>query len=154
MANPLKMLKLKPAGFQLLNETPLKAPPAKVWKIITNPTSWFGFTPVGEPNNKQSFKLAPGGTWTVTNKDGVQMLLATVTHIEPGKLLRLSGPIGLAHLAISNAIIFELVPQNDGKTTLLRSAHRSFGFITSDIKGNYTGAWKHLLAKLKYAAEK
>jgi uncharacterized protein YndB with AHSA1/START domain len=154
MANPLKMLKLKPSGFQFLHETPLHETPAKVWKTLINPTSWFGFTPVGEKNHKQSFTLAPGGLWTVTNPDGNSMLIATVTYIEPGKLLRLSGPMGLAHLPVINAFIFELVPTDNGKTTLFRTAHRCYGSITADIKGNYTGAWKHLLAKFKYAAEK
>ena len=39
MANPLKLLKLKPTGFQFIQEVPIDAAPAKVWKAIHDPSS-------------------------------------------------------------------------------------------------------------------
>ena len=36
MANPLKLLKLKPKGFQFIKELPIQASPEKVWSSLIN----------------------------------------------------------------------------------------------------------------------
>ncbi len=151
MANPLKMLKLKPTGFQYIHETPINAPPKKVWAALLKPETWFWFDE--SDKSKQTFEAKPGGRWTIENAES-SSLMGIVTHVEPGKLLRLTGPMGLSHLAVANAFIYELQPQNGGKTTLLRAAQRTFGFLTPGIKNDYAGGWKHLMGKLKAVAEK
>ena len=88
------------------------------------------------------------------HKDGSQFLFAYVTAIEPEKLLRLGGPLGMTHLPATSACIFELQPKSDGKTTLLRLAQRTFGFIDKDVQKNYAKGWKELTAQLKALAEK
>src|ERR1035437_1868293 len=143
------MLKLKPVSFQSIQEIPIAAPPKKVWKTVLNVGSWFRF---GEDRGpKQTLEPWAGGRWVVKEANGTTGLFAIVTLIEPGKLLRLSGPIGLSHLPVSNAMIFELQPKKDGKATLLRLGHRAFGFMDADVKKRYSGAWKHLLGNLKEA---
>ena len=152
MANPLKMLKLKAGGFQFIQKANVKAPPKKVWAALLDTGSWFGF---GDKSgwSKQTLDLKPGGQWTSQGKNGNCSLFGVVTLIEPEKLLRLSGPIGLSHLPVSNALIFELTPAKDGAETLLKVAMRTYGFIDKDLKKRYMGAWKHLLPQLKAAAE-
>ena len=76
-----------------------------------------------------------------------------VTRIEPQKLLRLSGPMGMSHLPVNNAFIFELQPKNGGRKTLLRFCQRTFGFLTADVKTKFSGGWKQLLSQLKDLAE-
>ncbi|HEV8606816.1 MAG TPA: SRPBCC domain-containing protein [Tepidisphaeraceae bacterium] len=153
MANPLKLLKLKPTGFQLIQELPIDAPPKKVWQSLLNFDKWFGFEPPAE-RSKSTFEPWPGGRWFTEARDGTTQLHMIVTRIEPEKLLRLSGPMGLSHLPVNNAFIFELQPKSGGKKTLLRFCQRTFGLLTSDIKKNFGGGWKKLLPQLKELAER
>jgi len=154
MANPLKLLKLKATGFQFIEEIHIDANPKKVWAAVTNPGKWFGFDPDPKKWNKHTMDVTPGGKWISTAKDGTTFMLATVTYIEPGKLLRLIGQIGMTHLPVSNVFIFELQPQKAGKATLLRLGQRTFGFGDADLEERIHGAWKKLLPNIKTAAEK
>jgi uncharacterized protein YndB with AHSA1/START domain len=153
MANPLKLLKLKPTGFQFIQELPIDAPPKKVWAALLNVGKWFGFDPDRSQWPKATLEAWPGGRWFTESKDGEMMLNAIVTRIEPEKLLRMSGPIGLSHLPVNSVYIFELQPKKDGKETLLRFGQRTFGFLTADVKKSYGGGWKKLLPQLKELAE-
>src|SRR4051812_38401262 len=109
MANPLKMLKLKPGGFQFIQDVPIRASPARVWTSLMNFAAWFHFDMPDWPKMKLEPRI--GGLLTAANKDGsVQMYSGVVAHIEREKLLRINGPMGMTHLPVSNVIIFELQP--------------------------------------------
>jgi uncharacterized protein YndB with AHSA1/START domain len=154
MANPLKMLKLKPVSFQFILETPIKAPPKKVWSTLLNPGKWFLFDLTQGPWPKSKFEPWPGGRWTMQYPDGTHDLAAFVTRIEPQKLLRLAGHMGQSHVPVNSAFIFELQPKDNGKSTLLRIGQRTFGFTTPDLKKRMTQGWTKLLGQLKARAEK
>lgn len=149
MANRLQKLPLKMDGFQFLEELHVDAAPAKVWKSLMQPGKWFRFGPV-VPGRKMMFEPKVGGLWWVESPE-VHMLHAVVTYIEPGKLLRLSGPLGMTHLPVSSVFIFELEAAGDG--TLLRFCQRTFGYITSDRKKSMSSGWGKLLPQLKRLAE-
>ena len=150
MANPLKMLTLESQGIQFIHETPVSAPPEKVWAAVKNPSDWFYF---GERRSKHTLDLRAGGQWIAVNKDGSENLFGRVVYLEPGKLLRINGQLGLTHLPVNCVVIFELQPQNDGKATLLRIGMRIFGFIDADVKERYEGAWQKLMGQIKTLAE-
>src|SRR5579862_1884166 len=137
MANPLKMLDLKPQGFQFIEEIAVEASPAIVWKSLLNADGWFGFSPNPNEIPKASLEARPGGRFILEHKDGTHAMFGTVALIQPEKLLRLSGQLGLTHLPVTTAVIFELQPQNDGKTTLLRFCQRTFGFIDDGTKEKF-----------------
>jgi uncharacterized protein YndB with AHSA1/START domain len=84
----------------------------------------------------------------------VNALFATVTQVEPEKLLRVSGQMGMNHIPVMSAVIFELQSKKDGKETLLRIGQRTFGYMTSDVKKGFGKGWKQLLGQLKQAVEK
>jgi uncharacterized protein YndB with AHSA1/START domain len=151
MPNPLKLLKLKPGGFQFIQEVPIAAKPAKVWKTIMNVGKWWAFPMTGE---KGKMKIEPyaGGRFYETNPNGVEALHAHISYLEPNKLVRFTGPMGASHLPITNTFIFELQPK--GKGTLLRLCHRGHGMFTDGKAPKYEGGWKELLASLKKVAEK
>ena len=151
-ANPLKMLKLKPVSYQFIQEIPIDAPPKKVWKTILNISKWFNFGP--DDQQKHTLEAWPGGRWFAEMSDGSQDLHGIVTRIEPNRLLRLSGPIGQSHVPVHNVAIFELQPKKDGKTTLLRLGHRSFGFNDAESSKRFAGGWGQLLPNIKKVAEK
>jgi uncharacterized protein YndB with AHSA1/START domain len=154
MANPLKLLKLKADGFQFIHGLPIDAPPKKVWASLLKVDRWFGMEADRKRGLKATLEAWPGGRWIIKSHDGVERLFGLVTQIEPGKLLRLSGTMGLSHLPANNVLIFELQPRDDGKSTLLRFGQRTFGLLTADVKKNVPNAWKQMLPNLKALAEK
>lgn len=154
MANPLKMLKLRPLHFQFIQELKIDAPPAKVWAALVKIDNWFRFDPsVPRGGGGAKLELWPGGRFYAERADGSASLHAIVTHIEPGKLLRMGGAMGLTHLPASHVFIFELQPRDRDKGTLLRLCQRSFGYMDADVKKRYGGGWKQLLAQLKEFVE-
>jgi uncharacterized protein YndB with AHSA1/START domain len=153
MANPLKLLKLKPTGFQFIQEIPISSPPAKVWSSLLKIGQWFRFD-ANSPWPKHTLEAKPGGKWISTSKDKSTALHGVVTCIEPGKLLRISGQLGMTHLPVQTVVIFELQPKSNGKTTLLRLGHRTYGFVDADVEKRFKGGWSHLLPQIKAVAEK
>ncbi len=153
MANPLQMLNLSIKGFQHIEEVPVEASPERVWKAITSPEEWFGFDPDKNKWPKSSLKAKPGEQFAAKGANGTMMLHGTVTYVEPGKLLRISGSFGLTHLPVNSTFIFELQPQEDGTKTLLRLGRRTFGFIDDSVEERMKGGWQRLLGQIKAAAE-
>ena len=149
MANPLKLLKLKPTNFQILQEIPVKAPPAKVWKTLLA-CKWFEFEP-GRTDCSLEAKI--GGRFMMAHRDGsVERLFGFVSHLEPNKLLRIYGPGVMSHLPTSTALIWEVQPAKSG--SVLRFCQRSYGAMTSDAKKSQEKGWKFMHGNLKKLAEK
>ena len=153
MANPLKMLKLKPTSIQFIQEIPVDAAPKKVWASLLDVNKWFFFDPNSPNPAKHTLDMRPGGQWTSVHKDGTSTYMGTVSYFEPGKLLRLSCQLGMTHVPVSSVIIFELQPAADGKKTLLRVGTRMFGLLGPDVKKNFKNGWGRLLGQLKAHAE-
>ncbi len=153
MANPLQMLNLEVKAFQHIEEIAVDASPKKVWDALLSPEEWFGFDPDKKKWPKTSLKAKPGEPFKVKFPNGTSMVHGTVTYVEPGKLLRLSGQFGLTHLAVNCVFIFELQPQEDGAKTLLRLGRRVFGYIDDTVEERTKGGWKHMLGQIKTAAE-
>jgi uncharacterized protein YndB with AHSA1/START domain len=154
VANRLKLLKLKPQGFQFIQELPVDAPPSRVWEALLDVRGWWRFYEGHRP--EITLEPWPGGRFfgeSSENDVTAQSLHGTVTYIEPNKLLRIGGQMGLTHLPVMHALIWELEPRNDGRATLLRFAQRTFGFIDADVKKRYQSGWKILLPQLKAHAE-
>src|SRR5437016_3781181 len=81
MANPLKLLKLKATGFQFIQEIPIDAPPAKVWKALLDVSGWFYFSEADWAPTKLEPRI--GGLFTSQNKDGsIRRFNGIVAHIE------------------------------------------------------------------------
>jgi uncharacterized protein YndB with AHSA1/START domain len=154
MANPLKLLELQPTGFQFIEDLPIQASPETVWSSLLKVEKWFRFDPDPKKASKHTFEAAAGSRWVSTTWEGNTVFHGTVTYVEPGKLLRLEGQIGATHLPVTSVVIFELQPQDGGKTTLLRLGQRTFGLIDAELKTRANNMWKRLLPQLKELAEK
>ena len=152
MANRIKLLKLKQRGFQFVQNISIAAPPAKAWAALLDMQGWFQFA--DGHTAKITFDPRLGGLFATESRDGsVTMLHGVVAHLEPNRVLRINGPMGVTHLPINNVMIWELYPQAGGKRTLLRFCQRTFGFLTDDIEKNFRGGWSKLLPQLKALAE-
>ena len=152
MANPLKMLKLKPAGFQFIQELKVEAPPKRLWESLLDVRGWFTFGPPSQ-NKGRNLEVWPGGRFYHVLSDGTQMYYGIVTHIEPGKLLRLSGPMGNTHMPLESVYIFEIQPRGTNGS-LLRFGQRTYGYIDKDLAKRMKGGWGKLLPQLVALAEK
>jgi uncharacterized protein YndB with AHSA1/START domain len=154
MANPLQELSLSPYGFQIIQEVLVESPPEKTWKSLLNLENWFGYDP--DPAKRVTFTLEPklGGRWISKSADGTEALHGEIVHLEPKKLLRVRGAFGLTHLPATSVVIFELQPKNDGKATLLRLGHRTYGYMDPGVQQRYTNGWGKFLPLLKGLAEK
>lgn len=153
--NPLKLLKLKPTSIQFIQEIPINAPPQKAWNALINFRGWFHFDHGPSQFAKVSLEPHIGGKFVSQSREqDVFMLHGIVAHWEPGKLLRINGPMGMTHLPVSNTMIWELQPQKGGKATLLRFCQRAYGLMPPDAQKNYQKGWKQLLPHIKELAEK
>jgi uncharacterized protein YndB with AHSA1/START domain len=142
------MLKIKPGGFQFIQQIDIDASPQKTWKALINIGGWFNIA----PGEGRSLKLEPWAGGRFYSKQGdIEHLNAIVTYIEPHKLIRFSGQMGMSHLPVISAFIFQLEPKGNG--TLLKLCHRCYGMIDTEAKQRYSGGWKQLLAKLKAFSE-
>jgi uncharacterized protein YndB with AHSA1/START domain len=151
-AQSLRLLKLKVTVFQFIQELKIDAPPKRVWAALLDMGTWFHFAP---GLSKVKAKVEPwvgGRFYAEDTEDGSSSLRMIITYMEPGRLLRLSGPMGLSHLAATHAFIFELQPRRDGGT-LLRFCQRTMGYLTADVAKKYRGGWNQLLPQLKALAE-
>jgi uncharacterized protein YndB with AHSA1/START domain len=153
MANPLTMLDLKADGFQMIQETHIEASPAKVWKKLIDFGAWFRLYAEPKDRPKDTFEAWPGGKWTTEHLNGTLEFNGVVTRIEPEKLLRLGGPLGMSHLPVQTVWIFELQAEKEGKATLLRVGQRTYGLIDAEAKQRYTGGWGRILPQLKKLVE-
>jgi uncharacterized protein YndB with AHSA1/START domain len=151
VANPLKMLKLKPQGFQFIQELKVEASTQRTWDALLDVRGWFKFDPTME-NKGRTLEVWPGGRFYNTLPDGTQMYYGMVTHIEPGKLLRLSGPMGNTHMPVESVYIFEIQPRGTN-ASLLRFGQRTYGYIDNDLAKRMKGGWGKLLPQLVALAE-
>ena len=151
MANPLKMLKLKTYAFQFIQELKIDAPPNRVWDSLLNVGGWFKFD-TNAPSFGRKLELHPGGRFFNEMPDGSMALHAIVTYVEPGKLLRLNGQMGMTHVPVNSVFIFELNDRKGGGT-LLRFCQRSFGYMDKDVAKRMKSGWGKLLPNLKALAE-
>ena len=63
------MLKLKSSGFQFIQEVPIDAPPAKVWKALFNVGAWFRFD--NATGESQPISDTQGSTTTLDAPSGL-----------------------------------------------------------------------------------
>ena len=152
MANPLKMLKLKPTSFQFIQELKIDAPPKRVWNSLIKVDGWFKFDP-SVKNKRRKLELFAGGRFYNEGADGSQALHAIVTYIEPGKLLRMQGQMGNTHLPMDGVFIFEL-QERGSSGTLLRFCQRTVGLLDAEVQKKMAGGWGKLLPQIKQMAEK
>jgi DNA-binding transcriptional ArsR family regulator/uncharacterized protein YndB with AHSA1/START domain len=71
-----------------------------------------------------------------------EAMWASVTALEPGRFLELTGPIGMGG-AVIGLVTFELERLTQG--TLVKLTHRAAGEVDEKTKSDYTGGWNYLI---------
>ena len=106
-----------PGGFEVGGAVAIKAPPARVWAVLTATDAWWSRDHRWFKASTLSLDLSPGGCWCERAADGrVSRHLETVL-VEPGSKLVLQGGLGpLQSQGAAGGLTFSLKPEGDGTT--------------------------------------
>jgi DNA-binding transcriptional ArsR family regulator len=129
-------------AIDISQEVALKAKRRDVFRALTRDVaSWWG--PPYLTDRATGLELDPrlGGPFTETWGRGGGKLLATVTALEPERLLELTGPL---HLGVVFGIA-EFRLEDDPEGTRLSFTHRGIGEVSPDVAEAFAGGWAQLL---------
>jgi DNA-binding transcriptional ArsR family regulator len=129
-------------AIDLVQEFTLKARRKEVFRALTRDVgSWWEAPYL--TSRATALELDPriGGSFRETWGRGGGRLLATVTALEPERLLELTGPL---HLGVVFGIAeFRLEDAAEG--TMLSFTHRGIGEVSPDVVEAFAGGWAELL---------
>ena len=121
----------------------IAATPDRVFAALTTDVDAWWMQGFRSPHSTFHLDPTPGGQFIEDFGDGEGgALYATVTYVEPGKKLRLTGPMGMGD-PVLGIVAFDLVPR--GQETLLTLSHRVVGAVDEDTYDTYTAGWWELL---------
>ena len=129
-------------AIDISQELALKARRHTVFRALTKEVaSWWG--PPYLTSRATGLELDPrlGGAFRENWDRGGGKLLATVTAVEPERLLELTGPL---HLGVVFGIA-EFRLEDDSEGTRLSFAHRGIGEVSPDVVEAFAGGWAELL---------
>jgi uncharacterized protein YndB with AHSA1/START domain len=105
-----------PAGFTVRTVVTIARPPAQVYAMLLEVGRWWDpeHTWSGDASNLRLDARA-GGCFCEALPSGGSVQHAVVVHVEPGKLLRLSGALGpLQSMGVSGSLTWEIAPEGNG----------------------------------------
>ena len=132
-----------PRMFEIRQEIRLPAPPAHVFDVLTRQIDLWWTAPY-RMTEGGSLTLEPrvGGALLEQGPDGHTALWGMVEEIEPGRLLALSGTIGM-QTAVTGRVRISL--HEDAGETLLTLTHVAVGPIAEGAQDRYSNGWADLL---------
>jgi DNA-binding transcriptional ArsR family regulator/uncharacterized protein YndB with AHSA1/START domain len=129
-------------AIDIAQELTLNAKRRDVFRSLTKEvSSWWG--PPYLTNRATGLELDPRLGGPFREKWGTRggKLLATVTAVEPERLLELTGPL---HLGVVFGVA-EFRLEDDPEGTRLSFAHRGIGDVSPDVVEAFAGGWAELL---------
>jgi DNA-binding transcriptional ArsR family regulator/uncharacterized protein YndB with AHSA1/START domain len=110
--------------------------------LTTDVASWWG--PPYLTGRARGLELEPrvGGLFEETWDDGGGRLLATVTAVEPDRLLELTGTL---HLGVVFGVAEFRLEDGPGGGTTLSFTHRGIGEVSPEVAEAHAGGWAELL---------
>ncbi|MEM7278201.1 MAG: SRPBCC family protein [Pseudomonadota bacterium] len=144
-------------GFAVQQKIAIKAPPATVWRmLVSHPGEWWNsdHTYSGQASNLSIEPRALGCFCERLGDSGVVVHM-TVTFVNPGKMLRLTGGLGpLGLMGVDGNMTFSLSP---GDTTTIVTLDYAVGGYSPDgldtIAGAVDGVLGEQLARLRLFTE-
>lgn len=104
-----------PGGFEVGGAVAIKAPPARVWAVLTAPDDWWSRDHRWFRGSTLSLDLSAGGCWCETAADGRVSRHLETALIEPGSKLVLRGGLGpLQGQGASGGLTFDLKAEGEG----------------------------------------
>jgi DNA-binding transcriptional ArsR family regulator/uncharacterized protein YndB with AHSA1/START domain len=138
-------------AIDLAQEFTLKATRKEVFRALTSDVgSWWEAPYLTSRATALELDPSVGGSFREKWGRGGGKLLATVTALEPDRLLELTGPL---HLGVVFGIA-EFRLEDDAEGTLLTFTHRAIGEVAPDVAEAFASGWAELLgAKLRTFVE-
>jgi uncharacterized protein YndB with AHSA1/START domain len=128
--------------IDIAQEFALKARRADVFRALTTDVgSWWGAPYLTGRATGLELDPSLGGPFREKWGPGGGKLLATVTALQPDRLLELTGPL---HLGVVFGIA-EFRLEDDAEGTMLSFTHRGIGEISPDLVEASAGGWVELL---------
>lgn len=132
-----------PRMIEIRQEIRLPAAPPRVFEVLTRQIDLWWTEP---------YRMTQGGRVTLDPRiggelreeapDGHVAVWGRIDEIAPGRMLVLSGTIGMQS-AVSGRVRIELVPQ--GQDTVLTLSHVAMGPIAEGVGDRYADGWADLL---------
>lgn len=122
------VVQVSPGGFLVRHEAAIGVSPAKVYDALVHVGSWWNadHTFSGDAKNLSIDPRAGGCFCEKVGDGGVEHL--RVTHVAPGRLLRMSGALGpLQASGVAGSMTWKLAPSATG--TKIELAYSVGGFI-------------------------
>ena len=135
---------------RIVQETRIRAPRERVWRGLTDEVdAWWEHRADDGPS---TVTLDPrvGGHFRLAYGDGSGWLWGVVQRVEPGRMLELTGPLGMPG-AVVNVYRYELADEGDG--TVLTVTHDMLGTIDGERVASYTTGWRRLADLLRGVCE-
>jgi len=131
-------------GFTLEYQLELPVSPEEAYDVMTGDISrWWDHTFSDSPKALYIEPKPGGGFYEIFDDSGDGVLHATVTAAHRGKMLRFTGPLGLAGTAVVFVTTYSYEPRDGG------SAVKVTIDASGNIKPNWDevvdGVWKHFL---------
>lgn len=130
-------------AIDLRTEIDIAAPRAKVWESLLRFGEWWPHR--HRADGAVTLEPWPGGRFTET-WDGGGALWGTVTRVDAGSLLAVSGAMAMGE-PVCGAWTWELA--DAAGDTRLTSTHRAFGLVGEQHGRDYGDGWGEVLAALK-----
>ena len=122
-----------------------------VWRALTiDVGAWWPHTFQDQPLRVALEPEIGGRFYEQFDESGAGALYAHVTYIEPGRILRVSGPMGLGGAAL---YVKTYRLEADGGGTTVRTTAAILGAVTSDTIEGYRVGGRDVLAALKRHVE-
>lgn len=131
-------------SFHIEQEVLLKAPLAKAWKSLLDVDSWWCHH--YRPGSRLILEPKAAGRFAEIGPKGFEALFGTVTFIEPRRLVRLNGPLGMHTLPVNSVYSYELTEVTGG--TLLKLSHRAVGLLDPGWARSHKSGWQELWGHL------
>lgn len=118
-----------PGAMEVSNSLAIAAAPAKVWAAVIQPSLWWDSAHTWS-GSAANLKLEPraGGCLCETLPGGGSVLHQTVIFVDPGKTLRLRGPLGpMQSMAVDGPLTWSL--KAEGAGVVLTQTYAVSGYV-------------------------
>ena len=141
--------KPRSGSFRIEQEVLLKAPLSKAWKSLLDVDAWWCHR--YQPGSRLILEPVAGGRFAEVGPKGFEAIFGTVTFIQPRKLIRFTGPLGMHALPVNSVYSYELVEVAGG--TMLRLSHHAIGLLDAGWAKSLESGWRELWVNLAAFAE-
>ena len=134
-------------GVTLVKELTVPVPPAEAWDLFTGDVSgWWDHTFSGKPYRLVIDRTVGGGFWEYFDAEGHGVKHAEIQWAEPGKVLKMRGPLGFSGKAVDLVHTFVFAPDGpDGAGTRITLTLNALGQLDEDGVAALDQVWDHFL---------